>query len=166
VTFDYRTSGGPEVTTRHVQPWGVVRFSGRWYVVGFDVDKHDQRVFRLSRVVGQARKTGAPGSYQVPEGTDVRALARATLRPDRPQEPAVLLVRRGAGHILRRRAERIEPLGPDEAGPDDGTWERLHLLSPPADLADEVLAHGTDAYVEEPAALRRTVIERLQGLLA
>jgi proteasome accessory factor B len=78
----------------------------------------------------------------------------------------VLLVRRGAGHILRRRAERIEPLGPDEAGPDDGTWERLHLLSPPADLADEVLAHGTDAYVEEPAALRRTVIERLQGLLA
>jgi proteasome accessory factor B len=166
VTFDYRTSGGPEVTTRHVQPWGVVRFSGRWYVVGFDVDKHDQRVFRLSRVVGQARKTGAPGSYQVPEGTDVRALARATLRPDRPQEPAVLLVRRGAGHILRRRAERIEPLGPDEAGPDDGPWERLHLLSPPADLADEVLAHGTDAYVEEPAALRRTVIERLQGLLA
>ena len=166
VRFDYRTSGGPEVTTRHVQPWGVVRFSGRWYVVGYDVDKAGQRVFRLSRVVGEAHQDGAPGGYQVPEGTDVRALAAATLRPERPQQPAVLLVRTGAGHTLRRRAERIEPLAAGERGPDEGTWERLHLQSPPSDLADEVLAHGTDVYVESPATLRRTVVERLRGVLA
>jgi len=162
VTFDYRTSGGPEVTTRHVQPWGVVRYSGRWYAVGLDVDKGEQRVFRLSRVVGEARKDGAPNSYEVPAGTDVRAIARGTLRPERAQEPAVLLVRVGAGHTLRRRAERIEP---GVVGPDDDPWDRLHLVSPPSDLADEVLAHGRDVYVEEPAALRNTVIDRLREVL-
>jgi proteasome accessory factor B len=166
VRFDYRTSGGPEVTARHLQPWGVVRFSGRWYVVGFDVDKAGQRVFRLSRVLGEARLDGSPGSYQIPEGIDVRAVAKATLRPERPQEPAVLLVRPGTGHTLRRRADRVEPLGPGERGPDQGAWERLHLSSPPSDLVDEVLSHGADVYVEEPAALRQTVVERLQGVLA
>ena len=166
VRFDYRTSGGPDVTSRHVQPWGVVRFSGRWYVVGYDVDKAEQRVFRLSRVVGEATRAGEQGSYQVPEGVDVRAIAKATLRPERAAEPAVLLVRAGAGHTLRRRAERIEPLAPDEVAPDAASpWERLHLSSPPSDLADEVLAHGADAYVEEPAALRAAVISRLQGVL-
>ena len=34
VTFDYRRPGYPEPLTRHLEPWGVVRFSGRWYVVG------------------------------------------------------------------------------------------------------------------------------------
>jgi proteasome accessory factor B len=166
VRFDYRTSGGPDVTSRHVQPWGVVRFSGRWYVVGFDVDRDDRRVFRLSRVAGDARKIGDPGSYQVPDGIDVRAIAKATLRPERALEPAVLLVRVGAGHTLRRRAERVEPLSPDENGPDGGSWERLHVLSPPSDLAEEILAHGSDVYVEEPVTLRRAVVERLRGALA
>jgi proteasome accessory factor B len=165
VRFDYRTSGGPDVSGRHLQPWGVVRFSGRWYVVGFDLDRQDRRVFRLSRVAGEARKVGEPNSYQVPEGIDVREIARATLRPERAQEPAVLLVRTGAGHTLRRRAEQIEQLAPGERGPDDGVWERLHLQSPPFDLAEEVLAHGSDAYVESPPALRQAVIERLEGVL-
>src|SRR5215212_2855042 len=34
VTFDYRRPGYDEPLTRHLEPWGVVRFSGRWYVVG------------------------------------------------------------------------------------------------------------------------------------
>lgn len=165
VRFDYQSSAVGAPTARHLQPWGVVRFSGRWYVVGHDVDKDDRRVFRLSRVTGTARLAGEPGSYQVPADVDVRAIAQATLRPDRPADPATLLVRAGAGHTLRRRAERIEPLAAGERGPDDGAWERLHLVSPPQDLADEVLAHGTDVYVEAPEALRRRVIARLQGVL-
>ncbi|MFI2706721.1 helix-turn-helix transcriptional regulator, partial [Nocardioides sp. CER28] len=70
VVFDYqRGSHAPE--RRHVQPWGVVRSSGRWYVVGFDTDRDDERVFRLSRVRGEVRRDGAPGSYDIPDGTDV-----------------------------------------------------------------------------------------------
>ncbi|MGZ4453471.1 MAG: WCX domain-containing protein, partial [Nocardioides sp.] len=107
---------------------------------------------------GSARLDGTPGSYEIPEGVDVRAIAHATLRPDRPAEPATLLVRRGAGHMLRRHAAQIEQV--------DADWERLHLPTPPADLADEVLGHGADVIVESPATLRASVIARLQGVLA
>jgi proteasome accessory factor B len=155
VTFDYRRPGYPEPLTRHLQPWGVVRFSGRWYVVGQDTDRGEERVFRLSRVVGQAHMTGPAGSFVVPPGTDVREAARR-LAPVTPAEEAVVLVRPGSAAVLRRTATSIEP---DVAGPDEGTpWDRLRLSGA---QADELLAFGADLYVESPPALRDEVVSRL-----
>ena len=57
---------------RRLQPWGVVRSSGRWYVVGFDLDRRAERVFRLSRVLGKVTLTGKSAAYDVPAGTDVQ----------------------------------------------------------------------------------------------
>src|SRR6478735_4252722 len=53
VRFTYRGSGATQATTRHLQPWGVVSFRGRWYVAGHDTDRDQPRVFRLSRVQGE-----------------------------------------------------------------------------------------------------------------
>ena len=66
VAFDYVRSGDTEVRTRHLQPWGVARYSGRWYVVGFDTDREAERIFRLSRVQGRATKDGAAGLLRGP----------------------------------------------------------------------------------------------------
>lgn len=44
VTFDYRRSGQTRSTRRHLQPWGVVRHSGRWYAVGFDTDRGGEQI--------------------------------------------------------------------------------------------------------------------------
>jgi proteasome accessory factor B len=157
VAFDYRRAANP-VSTRHLQPWGVVRFSGRWYVVGYDTDRRDERIFRLSRVEGMPRPDGPPGSYDVPPGTDVREVARR-LAPPPLTEPAHVLVRQGTGHGLRRKADGVEE---GVAGPD-GTagWDRLQLRR--GDLADEVLSYGADAYVEGPDWLRAQVVERLRA---
>jgi len=158
VTFDYRRPGYDQALTRHLQPWGVVRFSGRWYVVGLDTDRGEERVFRLSRVVGQAVATGPAGAYDVPLGTDVHELARR-LEPSAPAEEAVVLVRPGAGAVLRRNAAEVEP---DVAGPDERTpWDRVRL--PSGAQADELLAFGPDVYVEAPAALRDEVVARLRA---
>ena len=163
IEFDYRASRAAEPSTRHLQPWGVTRYAGRWYVVGHDTDRAATRIFRLSRVVGEARITGEPGGFEVPEGTDVRALAR-TLAPEPPQGRVSLLVRRRAGHSLRRTAAEVTEAvdGPD--GSRD--WDRVVLTRLPYDLAGEVLAHGPDAYVEEPADLRRQVVDRLRAAVA
>src|SRR6476619_647680 len=80
VRFRYLRSGGTTPALRHLQPWGVVSFRGRWYVVGHDGDRGDPRVFRLSRVQGEVSDDGAAGSYDVPPGTDLRALT-ASLAP-------------------------------------------------------------------------------------
>jgi len=158
VEFRYRRSVTDEPTSRRLQPWGVVRFSGRWYAVGLDPDRGAERVFRLSRVVGEARMTGPDDAYTVPEGVDVRAVTQR-LEPTPVAEHAVVLVRPGAGHALRRTAETVDPGVP---GPDGSPWDRLTLTRVPIDLAGEVLAHGADAYVESPAELRAEIVARLQ----
>ncbi len=37
--FDYRTPEDDAASTRRLQPWGVVCWRGRWYVVGHDLDR-------------------------------------------------------------------------------------------------------------------------------
>jgi proteasome accessory factor B len=163
VEFQYRRSGATSTTTRHLQPWGVVRYSGRWYVVGLDTDRGEERVFRLSRVQGEARKAGAPGSYDVPPGTDVRATT-VRLAPEPPTGRAVVLVRAGSGLALRRDAESVESGVP---GPDQRTaWDRVVINRGGPGAADELLGYGPDVYVEEPAALRQQVVERLTAVVA
>ena len=157
VSFEYHRAAQP-IATRHLQPWGVVRYSGRWYAVGYDTDRRDERIFRLSRVEGQPRKDGPPASYDVPAGTDVRDVAHR-LAPAALTEPAQVLVRRGAGHGLRRKAASVEA---DVTGPDGSSgWDRLELLR--GDLDDEVLSYGPDAFVEGPDWLRQRVVERLRA---
>ena len=39
--------------TREVHVWGVAFRNGRWYVVGFDAGKHEERLFRVDRIDGE-----------------------------------------------------------------------------------------------------------------
>ncbi|MFC6285256.1 helix-turn-helix transcriptional regulator [Nocardioides sp. GCM10027113] len=159
VEFDYARPGD-QPTPRHLQPWGVVRYSGRWYVVGLDIDRRAERVFRLSRVQGRPRRTGEPRSYDVPAGVDVHEVARR-LAPAAVDEPVVLLVREGTCPRLRRGAAGVEQ---DVAGPDARSrWDRLTLDRGGVDLADELLSHGADLLVEAPEVLRKTVVSRLEA---
>ncbi|MGB0099478.1 MAG: WYL domain-containing protein [Nocardioides sp.] len=161
VEFDYRRSGATEATTRHLQPWGVVRYSGRWYVVGLDSDRGEERVFRLSRVEGAARKKGRPGSYDVPAGTDVRATTMRLAPPPRTTR-ITLLVREGAGLWLRRDAESVEQ---GVVGPDRRTsWDRL-VLTRGDGAAGELLGYADAVYVEQPDELRAEVVRRLSAVV-
>ncbi len=162
VQFDYARGGDDASSRRRLQPWGVVRHAGRWYVVGHDLDRGEERVFRLSRVRGTARRVGRPGAYEIPAGTDLGETARR-LAPPSVEQHAVLLVRAGAGLALRQGADEVEP---GVRGPDGATgWDRVRLTRSGPGLADELLAHGAAVVVEEPAELRRTVVERLTAAL-
>jgi proteasome accessory factor B len=158
--FDYLRPGEARPTTRHLQPWGVTRYSGRWYAVGFDTDRRAERVFRLSRVQGDARKAGAPGSYEIPPDTDIKDVARR-LAPAPSAERAVVLARSGTAWPLRRAADSIEA---GVTGPDERTsWDRLVLTRGAVGLAEEVLGFGADVFVDEPQSLRDEVVARLTG---
>jgi len=161
VEFDYARPGEPP-RTRRLEPWGITRWSGRWYVVGRDLDRDAERVFRLSRVVGEARPVGDPGAYVIPADVDVAATARR-LAPAPSEEPAVLLVRTGTGRPVRRLADDVETGVP---GPDGSTgWDRVTLHRPPTALADEVLALGEHVVVLSPPALRAEVVDRLRAIV-
>jgi proteasome accessory factor B len=156
VSFDYRRSTAAQPTTRHLQPWGIVSYRSRWYVVGFDLDRDDHRLFRLSRVVGEVAFTGPEGSFTVPEGTDLRALT-SRLAPDTAERTAVVLVRDGRALALRHRAVASEPAG-------EG-WDRLEVAFGRTDaLVDELMTYGDDVVVAEPEELRSMVVERLRAV--
>ena len=107
VSFEYRRAGG-EATLRHVEPWSIVSWHGRWYLVGHDRDRADTRVFRLSRVSSAVRRAGRPGSYAVPGDLDARQVVAGTVG-ERQVRTARLHVRPERGLALRRRATGVEP---------------------------------------------------------
>jgi proteasome accessory factor B len=131
--------------------------------VGFDTDRQAERVFRLSRVQGEVRRDGAPGSYDIPADTDVRDIARR-LAPEPVTERMVLLVRTSAALPLRRAADTVEAGVP---GPDDASgWDRLVLTRGTTDMSEEILGYGPAVYVESPQWLRDQVVARLRGVSA
>ena len=153
----HRSSGAPP-QVRHVEPWGVVSWRGRWYVVGHDVDRAAPRVFRLSRIMGAVTITGEPGSVVPPVDVDLRgAVARTAV--DEPRVTARVTLRPGAGWELRRAATASEP------DPDRDGWTLVDVgFSDPSRFADRVTGYGADAVVLAPAEARDAVIARLQGL--
>lgn len=159
IRFDYRRTGQTSPESRTLEPWGVLTSRGRWYVAGQDLDRAAPRLFRLSRIVGEVETTGSPGSFSVPEGTDIRALATA-LAPPSPDREAVVAVRVGQAHELRRRATTSVP------DAEDG-WDLLRLPYADADtLAADVLTQLDAAVVREPEEVRTAVVTRLERLLA
>ncbi|MGH3655569.1 MAG: helix-turn-helix transcriptional regulator [Micromonosporaceae bacterium] len=49
IRFDYRSHGG-DSSVRSVEPYRLVNWGRRWYLVGFDVDRDDWRTFRVDRI--------------------------------------------------------------------------------------------------------------------
>lgn len=159
VTFTYRAVGRSEQSARHVEPWGVVSWRGRWYLVGFDTDRGARRVFRLSRVAGDVVVAGASGSVQVPEDVDLRAEV-ARLAGEQVRETARVRVRPGTGLELRRDSP-VAGVFTDDEGAE---WDVLEVgYADPERLADRVAGFGADAVVLTPDEAVEAVVRRLRA---
>ena len=155
VTFDYRTPEDDAAATRRLQPWGVVCWRGRWYVVGHDLDRDAPRCFRLSRIVGGVRRSGRPEAYTPPEVDLITYVARWSGPVDRPGR-ATVLVRPGRGAGIRRWAEEVSP-GPEA--------DRVVLRYADAEgLAAWLVGYGADVRVLDPPEVRDFVVKRLHEI--
>jgi proteasome accessory factor B len=158
VRFTYRASGRTAPEERLVEPWGVVSWRGRWYLVGHDTVRQAQRVFRLSRVIGDVAVEGEPGAVVPPGDVDLRA-AVARMAADEPRITATMRLRAGAGWELRREATAVRPA-------DRDGWDVVELgFSDPERLADRVTGYGADAVVLSPPEAVEAVVRRLTALV-
>lgn len=159
VTFDYRKDMGEPAEARRVQPWGLVSFRGRWYVIGYDEKRGERRTFRLSRIAGPVKTVGRAGAVRPPDGIDLLAEVAASV--ERPADrAATVLIRPGRAAGVRRTAtaavESVDPPG----------WDRVTIpLGSLWDTARRVAAHGPDVIVEEPPDLVDATIRLLTGSL-
>lgn len=157
VAFDYRKPPPGGQKERTVEPWGVVAWRGKWYLVGWDRERNDTRCFRLSRVVGTVRTVGKPGAFTVPEGTDLMSLIARTEADPHQTAPARIWVAKNRAQGVRRHAKVVEER-------DGGDVVEIDLKFP--DSAAKWLAgFGPDVVVLEPEVLAKSVRDRLLGAL-
>lgn len=182
VQFDYRKSPGGTGEPRQVEPWGLVSFAGRWYLVGYDTERQARRTFRLSRIVGRVRSVGRAGAATVPAGLDLLDLVSNSVEIP-ADRTTTLLIRPGNGTGLRRRADRADQAGRREPGSSASTagdhaeqdvdldpvgrhagWDVVRMpFAHLWDTARMIAEHGPDVFVVDPPDLREAVIRLLVG---
>ena len=76
--FGY-TAAGAEPRVRHVEPHRLVSLGRRWYLVCYDLDRHDWRTFRLDRL-SDVERTGARFAPRTLPAADAATYVRESLR--------------------------------------------------------------------------------------
>lgn len=162
VRFTHRS--GVHTKIRHLEPWGVVKVAGRWYVAGHDLDRGEPRTFRISRISGVAADTATEPTATRPPLAQVQQMVADAVASAAGNDggTARIWVAAAGGAGLRRIARAIAPA---EYGDDAGDVLDIEITSR-SSLIRMILSAGSDAVVLEPADLRSEVIEALDVLAA
>jgi proteasome accessory factor B len=158
VTFDYRVPEEDRAMSRRLQPWGVVCWRGRWYVVGHDLDRGAERCFRLSRMLGAVRPVGPVGAFTRPENVDLISYVAHWSGPVEHTLKATLRIKPGRAAGVRRWAESVMP--------DRHADLVVINYSDPRGIAAWLVGYGSDLEVLEPPEVRDAVIARLEQIVA
>ena len=181
VSFTYRDGA-----VRTIEPWGMTSRKGRWYLIGWDLDRKAERMFKVSRITDQPKRVSRAGAYEVPDDVDLRRLARS-LAPPEPTATATLAIRTGKAPSLRRRGTRRPELGTNTRpgpveGPSTGSvqigstgpgdtvqlpagFELFEVgFSDVYPIAEEVCRHAADVLVLDPPELRKAVMAGLSAV--
>jgi proteasome accessory factor B len=148
VLFEYVKSGADAPETRTLEPWGVLSWRGRWYVVGHDRGRDEPRSFRLSRITSPVEHLGQPAAFERPDDVDLLDMVSGRIADD----TAVAHVRlSGTGAASVRRI----------ADHEDGDGVLTITYSDVRWLARHVASAGSAAQVLDPPELAAAVVARL-----
>ena len=135
----------PGANRRHVEPHRLVSLGRRWYLVAYDLDRHDWRTFRLDRLTAPGG-TGARFRPREPPMSDAAEFVRAGIRQLRDRYEVEVDVSAPAEQVRDRvgRWATAEPQGPDRCrlrmSVDSLDWALLtlgvlgvdfHVIGPP-----------------------------------
>ncbi|WP_219414465.1 helix-turn-helix transcriptional regulator [Pseudonocardia nigra] len=148
VRLRYRAADGSE-SRRHVEPHRVVTAGRRWYLVAYDLDRDDWRIFRVDRI-------------DAPQPTGARALPRTLPAPDAAryvtEKMYSLVPTYSAVATLHAPIEQMRGRvgdGPGDLEPLDEHSCRLRSHTDTLDwLAFRLIQLGCEFEVHEPPELR------------
>lgn len=162
VRFDYRLPSRERSLTRRVAPLRLHRADGRWHLIGRDLDRAADRVFLLSRIVGDVTLTSARFSSDLLAAADT-VVSELLEREGRQLATVAVAPGSVAEARLVPRAREVRPRDSEDpaAGREIvlGTLDYLEHA-----LADELVAYGDEVVVVGPPELRSAVADRLRGI--
>ena len=149
--FDY-LSPSLSAEAREVVPIALSNRSGFWYVSGVDKGVEEVRTFRLDRVQGAITVRKNKEHFEFPSEFELDQIHAASA-----VRFAKIDVRKGKGHALRALATSVTDLG---------EWDQIKVPIYTIEfLTAQILWHGDDVFVHEPADLRENVVKQLQALV-
>lgn len=153
--FAYRTYSGT-TSDRHVEPHHVVPLGRRWYLVAWDLERADWRIFRLDRI-SEPRSTGRrfdPRTLPAPDPATYVTRSIASIPTTYHVEVVVEAPLQTVQDVLGRWGTATTE-GPDttriEMGVDDLSWPVMFLA-----------ALNANVHHAEPPELRR-LLQELAG---
>lgn len=145
--FDYRDQSGAS-SVRLVEPYKLVNWGRRWYLVAWDVDRHDWRTFRADRIQPRT-PTGPRFAPRQPPEADLAAYVARRVSAAAWRYRARVTVHAPAEVI----AERINPA----VGTVEALDEHSCVLDTGADTIDTLAVYlgllGADFTVTGPPEL-------------
>ncbi|MEU8244999.1 YafY family protein [Nonomuraea sp. NPDC048916] len=111
--FDYTDHDGAS-KTRDVEPHRLVHRRGRWYLVGYDVERKDWRTFRVDRIEPRTPPGPRFTPRELPGGGDVAAYVEKGVNTAMWRYRATVLLHAPAERMSHLRAE-LEPEPVDDA---------------------------------------------------
>lgn len=146
VRFEYAEKG-----PRRVEPHQLVASSGRWYLVAWDLERDDWRIFRADRISPRT-PTGPRFSPREIPGGDAREFVSARFKGSDQSDawPCVgtVVLHLSASEVLPFAGDGVvEDIGPDRCRYTVGSWSWVAL-------AASLGRFDAEIEVERPAALR------------
>jgi proteasome accessory factor B len=150
LVFDY-LSTDLLAEQRTIIPIALSNKAGFWYVSGVDHDVQEVRTFRFDRVMGSITVKKNKDPFEFPSEFELDQIdSTPTI------SAAIIDVRKGKGHALRSLATSLKDLG---------EWDQIRVpIFSIEYLTAQILWHGEDVFVHEPADLRDNIVEKLQAL--
>lgn len=140
------------VTTRSVEPHGLVHTGTRWYLVAWDEDRDDWRTFRVDRIEGELSSDGQFARRQSPDGGIAAYVARSVASSAHTYQASV---------VFFAPLDRVRPHIPNHIGnlePMDAQECRLKSGSQSLQsLAIHIMLVGEEFKIEQPPELRQYV---------
>lgn len=145
--FDYRSYGGTE-SRREVEPYRLVTWGRRWYLVAYDVDRDGWRTFRVDRITPKI-PTGPRFTPREPPDEDVAAYVARNVSAAAWRHHAKVTVHAPADAVRDRINAAVGTVEPVD--------DRTCVLHTGADTVETLGVYlgmlGADFTVKEPPEL-------------
>jgi proteasome accessory factor B len=153
ISFAYDSSS---LKTRHLQPYRIVFWNSFWYLIGMDLDRKAIRLFKISRFLGGVEMSKKKNQFEIPQNFDVSEYL--------PKNDISIIhsakveIKKDSAILLRERGKLISQGEDFDTYEINFEYERIFLR--------EIIWHGSNVRIIEPANLVEQLLDLVDGVLS